>query len=262
LGKGEYALKSQPELTTQSTRKNIFKSPSKDSLRVKRRTSCFLKSSKKPKINLKKQIRKSVQKFRKQSESKLGSRVKKLKHLGFEIGNLIMPKSRNKERGDSEEESDESIKTKKKYMNRQKTVSRRKKPQNLKEKLRIQKQKMKLQLKEKIILKMKGLGYKKEKKGIIAQFKLKSFIYDNAIINKNPKTCEGIVLYQTGEIYFGKLSSKNKPNGMGIIFSNEGNFVFGKFCMGMLNGKAITNDQKYLRKKPNVLSQDSEFYIL
>jgi hypothetical protein len=262
LGKGEYALSSQPELNTQTTKKNLFSSPLANDFRRKRRTSCFLKGSKKPKINLKKQIRKSVQRLRNQSESKLKTRFKKLKHLGFEIGNLIMPKMTNKKEEKSEDESDESIKTKKKYLNKQRSQSRRKKPKKLKAKLKIQKQKVNLQLKDKIMRKMKGLGYKKISKSSTFNFKLKSFIYDNAIVNKNPKNLEGIVLYQTGEIYYGKLNSKNKPNGRGVLFSNDGSFLYGDFEMGIMKGKAITNDKKYLKKNVETSPKDSEFYFL
>ena len=260
LSKGEYALKSQPELTAKSSKKNIFKSPSKDNLKIRRRASCFLKGSKKRRINLKKQIRKSVQKFRNQSRSKFSNKVKKLKHLGFEINNLIIPSRKDKESDSSEDGSDESIKTRKKYLTRKKTVRRRTRPKNLKEKLKIQKQKVKLQLKEKIFRKMKGGGYKKKKK-TKSDLKLKSFIYDNAIVNKDSKTGEGIILYQTGEIYYGKLNVKNRPNGLGIVFSNEGDFLYGKFDMGVLNGKVITNDQKYDPESQGIPKQDSEWYI-
>ena len=215
------------------------------------------------KLNLKQQIRKSVQRLSRSNKRTWAKSVQKLKHLGFENSNLTIPRFNLKSNeipesvnqiSQEEGELDESIKTKKKFMSKQ--YSRdfiiKKKKKKLKDKLKKQTRSNKSKLKKKIFTKISDPQLKKgafiSRQAKPKNPKLKSYIYDNAIVNKNSKTQEGIILFESGEVYYGNLNYQNRPNGTGILFSNQGEFVYGNFTCGLLNGKAITNDTKYMRR--------------
>jgi hypothetical protein len=223
--------------------------------------------SKSNKLNLNKQLRKSVQKLNKRSQSKWVESIRKLKNLKNGRYNFTLAKFKKKEEEEQEQKNnensnqnshedaglDESIKTKKKFMSNPTCKEFIfKKKQKLKEKLKLQSKNNKSQLKKKFFNKFNEIIQDKKIKSEGFQSspktKLKSYIYDNAIVHKDSKTHEGIILYQTGIVYFGKLNYQNRPNGWGILFENQGEFVYGKFTKGFLNGKSLTNNSKYIRK--------------
>jgi hypothetical protein len=59
--------------------------------------------------------------------------------------------------------------------------------------------------------------------------RLKTYRFKNAILVKDPKSRKGIVLYRTGEVFFGNLNHFNKINGFGIFFFPFCGFVYGNF---------------------------------
>lgn len=242
----EYALNSQPELASQTEPHNIFSSRLKDK-KNKREKSSGPKHTRKRKINLKKQIRKSVQKFNRLGRNQMFSRSKPVKKAAFKIGSLSVPKFSLEpaDKGRKEEpcELDESVRTKKKYLNQQPKSPKKSMRKRLKDKLKIQTKKIKQKLKQNIFRKIAKIGDRPSKVRV-KKPKLKCFIYDNAIVNRNPQTQEGVVLFRGGQVYFGKLGARNKPSGRGILFSNEGAFLCGDFSKGQLNGKALTNDRR------------------
>lgn len=258
----EYALNSQPQLQTAEIPRGFFSTPKATKV-LSRRLSVCQRKTKKRKINLKKQIRRSVQKFNRQSKAKVDAQIKKLQHLGFEVERLSVPKlsceaSADSQGKDDSPELDESVRTKKKFLNCPAKRTPWPARTRLREKLKAQSRKIKHRLKQKIFCKVTDFGQTKALKVRAKARRLKVFVYDNAVVHRNPASHLGVILFQTGDIFFGKLGLGNRPHGRGILFSGKGDFICGDFAKGLLTGKALTNDPRFLRKRESECRESVE----
>lgn len=82
----------------------------------------------------------------------------------------------------------------------------------------------------------------KKKKSIERRSKLKLFNYENAVVVKDNETGKSIVIYKTGEVYFGEMDSANMADGVGIFFFPYCGFVYGRFEAGRLEGDGVMKD--------------------
>jgi hypothetical protein len=67
---------------------------------------------------------------------------------------------------------------------------------------------------------------KKEKKEVQP---IKMVRFKNAILVRDSTNDNGIILYRTGEVFYGRINSQNKTFGYGIFFFPYCGFVYGKF---------------------------------
>lgn len=80
------------------------------------------------------------------------------------------------------------------------------------------------------------------KKSVERRPKLKLFNYQNAVVVRDDFTKKSIILFKTGEVFFGEIDSQNAPQGKGIFFFPYCGYVYGNFDEGRLDGKAILKD--------------------
>ena len=68
---------------------------------------------------------------------------------------------------------------------------------------------------------------------------LSVFRYKNAVLAKDEISSKGIIIFESGEVYFGQLDENNSANGPGILFFPFCGFVSGNFSDNRINGRAI-----------------------
>lgn len=68
---------------------------------------------------------------------------------------------------------------------------------------------------------------------------LKIYKYKNAILTRDSKSKKGIIIYRTGEVFFGNFDESNKIYGFGIFFFPYCGFVYGKFDENKIHGYGV-----------------------
>lgn len=79
-------------------------------------------------------------------------------------------------------------------------------------------------------------------RGSTRRTRLRAFRYQNAVLVRDTRAQMGVIVFASGECFFGELDKSNNANGAGIFFFPFCGFVSGRFKNNRVNGGALLKE--------------------